>query len=415
VTAPALEVVASQPAPEWSLARRIAFRFAFVYLVLYSFPFPIGALPWTEKLAESIGHGWEKVIIWSAAHVLRMKTLPEAHPTGSGDTLIAWVGLLVGAIISALVMIVWSALSRRGEHRKLAGALRVYVRYVLAWTMLSYGFGKVFPGQFPANDPLRLMEPYGQLSPMGVVWAMMGASGAYTAISGIGEALGGILLLSRRTTTVGALLLLAVVGNVVLLNFCYDVPVKQYSVHLWLMALYLAWPDLRLLFDALVRRRKVQPAPVGWRLASRRWHITARVAKYAFTGWLVFANVSGGFESYREYGSGRTPKPIEGLWEVEDLSGGAPHWQAVGIGSFRGAVRTVEDPFVRYGVELDEKDAKLKLTDKKGALIFAYRQSDRDHLALDGPFVVKLRRVPADQVTLTSRGFHWIQEYPFNR
>ena len=27
--------------------------------------------------------------------------------------------------------------------------------------------------------------------------------------------------------------------NVVMLNFCYDVPVKQYSAHLLLMALYL--------------------------------------------------------------------------------------------------------------------------------------------------------------------------------
>ena len=415
MTAPALEVVTPEPAPEWSLARRIAFRFGSVYLLLYCLPFPIGALPWTDKLGDAFNHAWEKVIIWWAGHVLRMKTLPEAHPTGSGDTLLAWVGLLVGAMLAALVTILWSALSRRGEHRKLYGALRVYVRYVLGFTMLSYGFIKVFPNQFPPNDPSRLMEPYGQLSPMGVVWALMGSSGAYTTISGIGEALGGILLFFRRTTSVGALLLLPVIGNVVFLNFCYDVPVKQYSLHLLLMALFLAAPDLRLLFDVLVRRKKVEPGPVDWRPASRRGRIAARVAQFAFVGWLVFSSAKEGLKGYREWGPGRTPKPYEGLWEVEDLSGGAPHWQALGIGSFRGAVRTAEVPWRGFAVEVDEKTSKLTFTNKDGKMIFAYSQPDRDHLMLDGTFVVKLRRVPPDQVTLTSRGFHWISEYPFNR
>lgn len=44
-------------------------------------------------------------------------------------------------------------------------------------------------------------------------------------------------------------------ANVVRLNLCYGVPVKLYSGHLLLMALWLIWPDLPRIFSALVLNR----------------------------------------------------------------------------------------------------------------------------------------------------------------
>ena len=38
------ELAAAGP-PRWGLARRVAFRFAFVYLIAYNLPFPLDALP----------------------------------------------------------------------------------------------------------------------------------------------------------------------------------------------------------------------------------------------------------------------------------------------------------------------------------------------------------------------------------
>jgi len=54
----------------------------------------------------------------------------------------------------------------------------------------------------------------------------------------IGRGWGGMLLLFRRTVTLGAIASAAALLNIVLLNFCYDVPVKLYSAHLLLMALF---------------------------------------------------------------------------------------------------------------------------------------------------------------------------------
>ena len=93
---------------------------------------------------------------------------------------------------------------------------------------------------------------------MGVLWSFMGASLAYTIFAGATEVTGGLLLVFRRTASPGALVSFAVLANIVALNFCYDVPVKLYSVNLLLMAAFLAAPDATRLANALVLNR---PAP----------------------------------------------------------------------------------------------------------------------------------------------------------
>jgi hypothetical protein len=65
---------------------------------------------------------------------------------------------------------------------------------------------------------------------MGLLWTFMGASAAYTIFTGLGELVGGLLLTTRRTALAGALVSAAVMTHVAVLNFCYDVPVKLFSM-----------------------------------------------------------------------------------------------------------------------------------------------------------------------------------------
>ncbi len=142
------------------------------------------------------------------------------------------------------VAAVWSSVSRRPEHERLYDWLRVYVRFFLAWVMLGYAFQKLFKLQFYDLGLWRLTSTFGEASPMGLLWAFMGASTLYTVFSGGLEAIGACLLFFRRTTALGALILVAVLGNVVMMNFSYDVPVKLFSSHLWLAAVFLLLPDI---------------------------------------------------------------------------------------------------------------------------------------------------------------------------
>ncbi|MEM9413814.1 MAG: hypothetical protein AAGA30_22085, partial [Planctomycetota bacterium] len=106
----------------------------------------------------------------------------------------------------------------------------------------------------------QLTTSFGESSPMGLLWAFMAASPAYTFFAGLGEVVGGLFLVFRRTATVGALVTFGVMTNVMMLNFCYDVPVKLYSFHLTLMALIVAMPDLPRIFKLVVMNKPVEPS-----------------------------------------------------------------------------------------------------------------------------------------------------------
>ena len=120
---------------DWSLSKRIAFRFAFLYLVLYSFPFPIGTLPWTAKLEGLVQSFWDRVVPWVGKHVLGIHREIQTVFNGSGDRAYDYVWLACTVFLAFVGTLIWSAASRRREYRTLQDWLRVYVRYVLAATM----------------------------------------------------------------------------------------------------------------------------------------------------------------------------------------------------------------------------------------------------------------------------------------
>jgi len=69
------------------------------------------------------------------------------------------------------------------------------------------------------------------------------------------ELIGGILLLTPRTSLLGALVCLAAVAEVFVLNMTYDVPVKLLSFHLMLMSIFLLLPELKRLLEAVLTPR----------------------------------------------------------------------------------------------------------------------------------------------------------------
>lgn len=102
--------------------------------------------------------------------------------------------------------------------------------------MLAYGFSKVYKTQFPAPNLAQLLEPLGKFSPMALAWTYMGHSEGFNLFTGLIKVLCGLLLIPRRTQTIGSILTMMVMFQIVLLNLFYDIPVKQFSIHLFLMA-----------------------------------------------------------------------------------------------------------------------------------------------------------------------------------
>ena len=397
-------------------------RFGFLYFLLYGIPSLLVDVPVLSRVADAHQAVWAPLVEWLGGALFDLE-VPARLPNGSGDQLFHYLEILCLVLVSGLGAIAWSlADRRRAHHRELAGLLRVYLRYLLAFTMLTYGMLKVLKSQFPDPSPVRLLTPVGHMSPMGLLWTFMGHSVVYNVFTGLAEVLGGALLLSRRTTTLGALLLTGVLANVVALNYCFDVPVKLFSTHLLLMAVILLAPDARRMLDVLVRNRAAEPVALGAPPWPDRWRRALPIVKglviaamIAHVGWTSL-------EAYRTIGDAREPAPLEGAYRVIAAPAEPDAWQQVAISPrYFGAI-TADGRVLRFSRRQPPEERVLDLVSledrtRTGRLAAAERGGA---LQLDGvlagqPVSVRLRPITEDEFLLFRRGFHWVNEGPFNR
>jgi hypothetical protein len=422
-------------APEWGLGKKILFRFAFVYLVLYSFPFPLDYVPlaWIGKLFVWYSGLWESAIRWVGPHLFHVSI--TATPNGSGDTTYNYVEVFCHLVVSVAAVLVWSLLDRRRRnYARLYDWLYLYTRFVLAAAMISYGAFKIIPSQFPSPAVGRLMQPFGDSSPMGLLWTFMGASAAYTIFAGSAEMLGGLLLVFRRTALLGGLVAVGAMTNVVVLNFSYDVPVKLYSSHLLLMAVFLVLPHLDRLANVFVLNR---PAPAAdlRPLFHKRWlRIASLVVWAVFVVYVIYFSLNLSWTNLQQYGRPGPKGPMQGLWNVEEyVVDGQAHpplitdetrWRRLALdypGSF--SIQLMNDTRQRYNYEVNMKTRLWDITKRndpnwKTSIRLQHPQPDVAILTgkFDGHQVqAKMHRIEPPKFLLMTRGFHWINEYPFNR
>lgn len=423
----------------WNPALRLGFRFCFVYFVLFCLSNQIFAslFPLQNVEIPDPSTLWpiRQIVFWTAAHVFHAKLPLVYTDSGSGDKTFDWVltfCLLVAAVIGTAI---WSALDRRREnYATLYKWFRVFMRFALASQMLVYGMGKVIPLQMPYPYLTRLLEPWGNSSPMGVLWYSIGSAPAYEIFAGSAEMLGGILLILPRTALFGALVSLADMIQVFALNMTYDVPVKLFSFHLILMSLFLLAPHFGRLANVFFLNRNAEPHPEPQLFRSRRANRMALAAQVLFGVFLAGMNTHADVTSWSTHGGGRPKPALYGIWDVNEMSvDGESHpplatdkerWRRV-IFDFptRITFERPDDSFSGFGSSIDTKNNTLALTkdaDKKWKASFNFTRAARDRLTLDGEMDghkihMQLQMVDRDKFLLVRRGFHWIQEYPFNR
>jgi hypothetical protein len=426
---------APEAPPCWAMATKAGFRFAFCYFVLYSLPFPFGSLPFTGKPAEWYEFLLNKLVPWTARHVLRIAQPVNTVFTGSGDTTFEYVKTLCFLVIAVLAAVLWWALDRRREnYQQLHHWLRLYLRISLGFILLGYGAFKVIPSQFPPMWQWRYLETYGDSSPMGILWTFMSSSPAYTVFTGTVEMLAGILLFVPRLTMLGALLSIGAMTNVFVLNMCYDVPVKLFSFHLLLLGVFLVLPEMPRLARFFIFNRVIGPATAEL-VFQRKWITRGLLIAQLLLG-MYFAGKSlsqshDQLKNFRE--TLRVKPPLYGIWAVDEFTaGGQPRpplttddlrWQRVVLEttSFLSA-QGMNGQLVRYGAKMDAATKSIALTSRtdakwKGNL--SYELPSPETMTMDGRLGeqkvhMKLRRTDPKYL-LQTRGFHWISEAPFNR
>jgi hypothetical protein len=297
---------------QWHLGKRILFRLAFCYLVLYYLPSVLKVIPGAQSLAGLYDFLWDRAISWGLVHFLDIdSTQAIPHSTGSGDTLLAYLRLCAIVISAAAVGTLWTTLDRRRPHYiSLHGWLRVFARYALAFALFHYAFAKIAPTQFSHLQSRQLAESYGQSSPMRLLWNFMGFSTPYTVFSGCAELLPAVLLLFRRTALLGSIIAFAVMLNVVVLNFCYDVPVKLYSLNLLSLALFLTLPEAQKLLQIFVLNSSTAPSNLRQPFFKKLWLQRAALAfKIVVLAIFLFQTIHSAISIHHQKLASRTPPP----------------------------------------------------------------------------------------------------------
>lgn len=435
---------------EWTLSRKIIFRFFCCFFILYTFPFPLNNIPfgaeirkisehilgWYYWLWDQVTAFWHWLIPGVGKYLLGLDTPITIFTNGSGDTTYDYVLLFTHFLLAIIISAIWGVLDRKRKSYNTAYYwLCVLVRYFLAGMMLLYGMIKVFHLQMGYPSLFRLTQPYGTSSPMGLVWTYVGQSKAFSIVVGISEVACGLLLLFRKTTLAGALLSLIVMGNVVVINFCYDVPVKLFSSVLELMALYLALPYLKKFYQILIQHKPgvlenyVQPA------FKRKWfRVTVKVLKVLIIADALYYGIVGNIEAMEQYGDLRKKPLLYGIYNTEIivknndtipmlLTDTASWKQLIIDREGFSYIRTMNDTARFYNFKVDTV-ARTALvfsnrdTVNKSTLYYTREQPDRLILTgkLNGDSVyMRFKRFDEKSFLLMNRGFRWVNEFPFNR
>jgi len=406
-----------------------------LYMMLLSLPGLSGLVPGFGWFAKGYNQFWQAVVPWVGREVLHLSAPVVYRPTGSGDTLFSWVVAWCGLVLVFVGALIWAGFDRRRKYDAwIHEGVCIAVRYTLGAMLLVYGLSKVLHLQMPFPSGDRLLQSYGDSSPMGLAWTFMGYSGAYSLFVGLAEVVGGLLLFFPRTTLLGALLLTGVMLNVVMINFCFDVPVKLYSMQLLLSALFLTWPCWPRLMAVLFTNQSVAPATALSFVPKRGLRIALVVIKILLVGWVLYSRAEPQWRMAVKRQESAAKNSFVGLYEVRGftkdgveqvlLATDPKQWRYVTFNAYDVLIVRRMDRSVRYYTltprpgQPDTYTLVAKMGEKADTVTFT--KPTPDELIMEGSVervavTVRLRRIDEKEFLLVKRGFNWVNEVPFNR
>ncbi|NEW39287.1 DoxX family protein [Nocardia cyriacigeorgica] len=433
--------------PSWHPATRALFRFVFVYLGIgtaaqWLLAQLLRSVSVPETAVLTLGRWWSlpPLTDWFAANLFGIEEPLGYAPTGSGDTVTLWVAAFSWLVVATVATAIWTVLDRRRiDYRSLDRWFRVLLRFALAGALMLYGMVKVMPSQMTFALH-RLIEPFGDMTPMGVLWSQTAASKPYEIALGCTEIGAGLLLILPATVTAGAALSTVAMAQVFLLNMTFDVPVKLFSFHMLALSLALLAPASRRLATVLFSGKAVPPAGGSELFSTARSNRFALIAQVLLGLWLLVTTALEGWDAWHAYGAARPRSPLYGVWNVAEYSVAGqqlpplltdpnPFADPTSARLRRLVFDTVD------GIHLQGMDDRLTwvpaAVDPEQHTItlfrdpagqwklgsFTYVESAPGRLVLDGTLGIRkvrmvLESVPLDQFALIERGFHWTQPSP---
>jgi hypothetical protein len=290
------------------------------------------------RFVQPYWHIVRTVLNWFATLVLR----PGSQKGPFWGLLIDFLGYIPLAFL-------WTTFDRsRKRNAVLKEILYFLVRIWLATGMFLYGGDKVIDHQgVPQPASLDWSRPLGEIPTGEVMWIWLGYSPVFQFFAGLNETTGAVLLLFRRTTLLGALLVLPVMFYVATMDATFHVGPAAEALLYGMGALYLLARERQRLGRVFLHAKPTTPS------APRNVWTSPRLVLAGRTLWIVaaaYALLTYPLSELREtidFGTGQSP--LSGSYRVEHfLSDGRvlpedaadpTRWRQVSIARFGDFVR----------------------------------------------------------------------------
>jgi hypothetical protein len=203
-----------------------------------------------------------------------------------------------------------------------------------------------------------------------------------------------------------------------------------------MMALYIAFPYLKNIYQLFIKH---QPGLIGNYYQpgfAKRWvRVGIQTLKVLVIAGALFSGVNDTLEEKKQYGDDAPKPPLYGIYNTElvvrnndtipPLTTDTTRWRQVILQTSDYArIKLMNDTVRNYNFKIDTVKCEAvvyPVWDTVGKTYFTYTK-DHDYLILNSKsndsgntVYVRLKRYDEKNFRLMNRGFHWINEYPYNR
>jgi hypothetical protein len=227
-------------------------------------------------------------------------------------------------------------------------------RFVVAGALFHSGMRMVLNLAGIHAGPVEWVTPLAEFSGAQFAGIWLGVSPLFQTIGGLAEVAAGLLLLSRRTTTLGAMIAVGCFINSLMLHLCFRAGPWIGDALLLLPATYLILLDWRVLFDLLLLNHATTPIPTEGAWETPQTRRIGLVLKGMFVAYFVLVT---GLGMIRIVQDDKAHSEWAGVYSVSSFSPANTdilhRWRAAAIDQYaeRLTVRTMDGAGVTFQIQ----------------------------------------------------------------
>ncbi|HTD41273.1 MAG TPA: hypothetical protein VK671_11680 [Mucilaginibacter sp.] len=420
------------PLNEWSPGKKQVFRFFFIFLLFYILINPNDVIPYFSLVQKLFRQPCYSLVAWLSDVFLRIDIPAMDRYHTATDTTLNYLVVLFTVCVACIGSVIWMFIDKKSaNYDKLNAVLVLILRYYLGITWIAYGTLKLIHLQFPELTPITLFHTYGDSLPRELAWSFMGYSTGFNYFMGIAEYILGISLFFRRTYTLGNLIAIGALVNILAFNYFFDDNVKLLSTMLMIMSLFLLSKDARRLstfffFGKIATLEEVSSRQLKTGLGNN----ALLVLKYALIICLIFFDIRSFSIKKKQFGYGVDKPPLYGVYDVKTfivnkdtlkpLTTDTTRWEKLIVSSIPGkAGIMLMNNNIRYFVfKPDTLNKTIQLIaekDTSNRYTFTYSLKD-SVLSLKGrcrkdTLQIQVQQFDLSKLPLVNHKFHWIIDH----